>query len=46
MQTWFTFAFLTAAAACIICLFERSWAVALLGASLAFALVPAVFQLS
>jgi hypothetical protein len=44
MHTWQTLGFLCAAAACIVASVERSWAVALLGASLALALVPTVFN--
>jgi len=45
MHTWQILAFLTAAAACILAGIERAWVLALIAASLALALVPAVFQL-
>jgi hypothetical protein len=46
MHTWQTLGFLCAAAACIVAAAERAWAVALLGASLALVLVPAVFSVT
>lgn len=44
MHTWQTLALLCACAACIIAAVEHSWAIALIAASLALALVPVVFS--
>lgn len=46
MHTWQTFAFLCACAACIIAAVEKAWAIALIAASLALALVPVVFTVT
>lgn len=46
MHTWQTLAFLAAAAACIVATVGKAWTLALIGASLALTLVPAVFSLT
>jgi len=46
MHTWDTFAFLCAAAGCIIATAGKAYALALVAAGLALTLVPTVFELS
>lgn len=46
MHTWQTFALLLFAAACIVSLAEKAWAVAAIAAGLACTLVPAVFSVT
>ena len=46
MHTWATFAFLCAAAGCIVAVAGKAYALALVAAGLALTLVPAVFSVA